>query len=60
MSKSIANKRVAIVATDGVEESEFTKPMEALKEAGAKVDVLSLKSGKIKAWNHKDWGGEYQ
>lgn len=59
MAKSIENKRVAIVATDGVEESEFTVPLEALKKAGAKVDVLSLKSGKIKAWNHTDWGGEY-
>ncbi len=59
MSKSIANKRVAVVATNGVEESEFTVPIEALKKANAIVDVISLKSGKIKAWNHTDWGGEY-
>ncbi len=59
MSRSIANKKVAVVATDGVEESEFTVPIEALKKAEAQVEVISLKSGKIKSWNHTDWGGEY-
>lgn len=59
MSKSITNKRVAVVATDGVEESEFTVPIEALKKANAIVEVISLKPGKIKAWSHTDWGGEY-
>ncbi|MBS1623585.1 MAG: DJ-1/PfpI family protein, partial [Bacteroidetes bacterium] len=59
MPRSIANKKVAVVATDGVEESEFTVPIDALKKAEAIVDVISLKPGKIKAWNHTDWGGEY-
>ncbi|MBS1617363.1 MAG: type 1 glutamine amidotransferase [Bacteroidetes bacterium] len=59
MSRSIANKKIAVVATDGVEESEFTVPIEALKNADATVEVISLKPGKIKAWNHTDWGGEY-
>lgn len=59
MSRSIANKKIAVVATDGVEESEFTVPIDALKKADAQVEVISLKPGKIKAWNHTDWGGEY-
>lgn len=59
MSRSIANKKIAVVATDGVEESEFTVPIEALRKADATVEVISLKPGKIKAWNHTDWGGEY-
>ena len=52
--------RVAIVATQGFEQVELTKPKAALEEAGAKVDVISpkagIKSGKIKGWNMTDWG----
>ncbi len=59
MEKKLENKRVAILVTDGFEESEFLKPLEALKNAQAKVDVVSLKSGKIKSWASKNWGKEY-
>ncbi|MDB5283161.1 MAG: intracellular protease, PfpI family [Bacteroidota bacterium] len=59
MKRDLSNKRVAIIATDGVEESEFTKPYQALKDADVSVDVISLKAGKIKAWNKKEWGNEY-
>ncbi len=59
MEKKLNNKTVAIVVADGFEESEFTKPLEALKDAGAKVDVISLKAGKVKAWAEKNWGKEY-
>ncbi len=52
--------RVAIVATQGFEQVELTKPKAALEEAGAKVDVISpkagIKSGKIRGWNMTDWG----
>lgn len=51
---------VAIVATEGFEQVELTKPKEALEKAGAKVDIISpkagIKSGKIKGWNMTDWG----
>ena len=50
------NKAVAILVTDGFEESEFTKPYEALKGAGAEVEVISLKGGKIKGWHNGNWG----
>jgi protease I len=60
MEKSLEGKKVAIVVADGFEESEFTKPLEALKKAQATVDVISLKSGKVKAWADTDWGGEYK
>lgn len=45
----IKGRRIAILATDGVEEVELTKPMEALKQAGAVVTLVSLESGKIQA-----------
>src|SRR6185369_17149664 len=48
--------RVAILATDGFEQSELFEPKKALEEAGAKVSIVSLKPGEIKGWNHTDWG----
>jgi protease I len=44
--------RVAVLATDGFEESELTEPVKALKDAGAEVTILSLKSGKIQGVRH--------
>ena len=58
MEKKLKDKKVAILVANGFEESEFTKPYDALKDSGATVDVVSLKSGKVKAWKHKDWGKE--
>lgn len=52
--------RVAILATDGFEQSELTEPRKALDAAGALTQVVSPKSGKLKGWNHKEWGEEVQ
>lgn len=52
----IQGKRVAVLATDGFEQSELEKPVEHLREAGAEVHVVSLKAGEIKGWQGKDWG----
>ena len=54
--KQLQGLKVAILATDGVEQAELLKPREALQQAGAETKVVSLKSGKIKGWNHTDWG----
>jgi protease I len=54
----LANKRVAMVATHGFEQSELTEPRKALEQAGAKVDVLSLAPGRIRGWRHGNWGDE--
>ena len=51
-------KRVAILATDGVEQVELTEPRKALDAAGATTTLVSLKSGTIKAWQHDHWGDE--
>ncbi|MCZ4407449.1 type 1 glutamine amidotransferase [Cryomorphaceae bacterium 1068] len=56
--KTLENKRVSILATDGFEESELTSPMNALKESGADVDIVSIKSGKIKSWKDGNWNME--
>jgi protease I len=56
MSKQIKGKKVAILATDGYEQVELTDPRKNLEKAGAKVDVISIKKGEIKGWDHTDWG----
>jgi protease I len=50
----LQNLRVAVLATDGFEESELTEPVKALREAGAKPEVISLRPGKIQAFKHHD------
>ncbi len=52
-------KKIAILATHGFEESELASPKEAMEKEGFKVEVVSLKKGKIKAWDKDDWGKEY-
>ncbi len=52
----ISGKRIAILATNGFEQSELEVPLKALRDAGATVDVVSLKSGEITGWDNKDWG----
>ena len=51
-------KRVAILATDGVEQSELIEPRKALDDAGADTTLVSPKAGTIKAWQHDRWGEE--
>ncbi|WP_107037194.1 type 1 glutamine amidotransferase domain-containing protein [Brumimicrobium mesophilum] len=57
--ENLKNKKVAILVTDGFEQSEFTEPKKAIENAGATVHVVSLISGKIKSWNDGNWGNEY-
>jgi protease I len=52
----LKGKKVAILATDGFEQSELEKPRDALKEAGATVEIVSPRSGQIRGWQKKDWG----
>jgi len=55
-NQDIQGLRVAIIATDGVEQVELLKPREALDQAGAKTTVISPKDDKIRGWNFTDWG----
>ncbi|MBW8241818.1 type 1 glutamine amidotransferase [Muricauda oceani] len=52
----LKEKRIAILATDGFEQSELFEPLEKLKSEGATVDIISDKEGEIKSWNKTDWG----
>lgn len=48
--------RVAILATDGFEQSELEEPRKALAAAGAETKIVSPKAGEIRGWKLKDWG----
>lgn len=50
------NATVAVLATDGFEQSELTEPVRALEEAGAAVHIVSPEHGKIRGWKDGDWG----
>jgi protease I len=55
---ALSGLKVAILATDGFEQSELTEPLKALNQAGAETHIVSPKNGKIRGWNHKEWGQE--
>ena len=52
----ISGKKIAILATNGFEQSELETPRDRLKAAGATVEIVSLQSGEIKGSDKKDWG----
>jgi len=58
MPGTLKGKTIAILATDGFEQSELIKPKQALEDAGARTQVVSPKEDKIKGWDKKDWGKE--
>ncbi len=58
MARALNGKKVAIVVTDGFEQVELTEPKKALEEAGATALVVAPKPGKVKGWEHTDWGDE--
>jgi protease I len=51
MAGKLDGKRIAILATDGVEEVELTRPRDAVVAEGARVDVVSLQDGELQAMN---------
>lgn len=57
--ENLNRKRVAILATNGFEESELREPKKALENAGAEVHIISEKSGSIKGWADGNWSNSY-
>jgi protease I len=53
-------KRIAILATNGFEESELSSPREAMINAGFQIDIISEETGNIKAWRNGNWSIEYK
>jgi len=56
--KILEGKRVAILVADGFEQVELTEPRRALDDAGAETHVVSPAEGRVRGWNHAEWGDE--
>jgi protease I len=55
----LQGKKVAFLATDGVEQVEYTEPRKAVEQAGAEVELVSLEPGEIQGFNHLDKGDTF-
>ncbi|MBC2838291.1 type 1 glutamine amidotransferase domain-containing protein [Robiginitalea sp. SC105] len=53
-------KKIAILATNGFEESELKSPKEAMEAEGFQVDIVSPESGSIKGWSNGNWSNSYE
>jgi protease I len=54
MKNALEGKRIAFLATDGVEKDEFLTPWQKIQGAGAQVELISLKTGQIQAMKHSE------
>ncbi|HZQ19939.1 MAG TPA: type 1 glutamine amidotransferase domain-containing protein [Terriglobales bacterium] len=57
--QTLEGMRVAVLATDGVEDAELKEPREALEKAGAQTTLFAPKAGKIYSMKHHDKANEY-
>jgi protease I len=60
MASQLTGRKVAFLATDGVEQVELAAPWNALKQAGAEVVLVSDHSGEIQSMNHDEKGEKFQ
>jgi protease I len=61
MSERLNGRKVAfLMANEGVEQVELTEPLQAIREAGAEVDLLAPEAGLIQAFNHLDKGDRFE
>ena len=56
---TLDGKRIAFVATDGVEQVELTQPWDAVKDAGGIPELISSEDGEIQGFNHLDKGDTF-
>ncbi|MFL5965056.1 MAG: type 1 glutamine amidotransferase domain-containing protein [Gaiellaceae bacterium] len=54
MANELKGKKIAFLAANAFEESELTKPWEALQQAGAEVELVSLEDGEITALDEQE------
>jgi protease I len=60
MGTELQGKRIAFLATDGVEQVELTEPWKAVKDAGGEPELISLESGEIQGFDHHDKGDTFR
>ena len=59
MAGSLSGTNVAILVTNGFEQSELTEPKKALEQAGAQALIISPAGNQVRGWNHKEWGDSF-
>jgi len=59
MAQELKGKRIAFLATEGVEQVELERPLEAVRAAGADVELLDVEPGELQAFNHLDKGDRF-
>jgi protease I len=57
--ENLKGVRVAILVDNGFERVELTEPRKALEEAGAETKIVSPQEKEVRAWETKQWGGQY-
>ncbi len=60
MGDKLNGKRVAFLATDGVEQIELTEPWKAVEAEGGDPELISIKEGEIQAFQHLDHGEKFK
>ncbi len=58
--EELRGKKVAMLVADGFEQVEMTEPRRALERAGALVEIVSPKTGRVRGWKSTDWGDDFQ
>ena len=59
MANELQGKRVAFLAAEGVEQVELERPLQAVRDAGAQTELISLEAGELQAFNHLDKGDTF-
>jgi protease I len=59
MVQQLNGKKIAFIAADGVEQVELERPWQAAREAGAEVELLSVKSGQIQGVHGMEMGDKF-
>jgi protease I len=60
VADKLQGKRVAFLATDMVEQVELTEPWQAVKDEGARVELISLEEGEIQGFSHYDKADKFK
>lgn len=60
MASGLEGKKIAFLATDGVEQIELTRPREAIEQAGAEATLVAPEPGSIQGFNHLDKGDTFE
>ena len=60
MADRLNGKKVAFLATDGVEQVELTEPWKTVKDEGGTPELISLESGEIQGFDHLDKGDTFK